>query len=177
MTRTKWKLLHHHHHLQWTVSTTQNYITRVERPWGRKSLQQSFAKKYYCIIHTEVNMEKLVSMRLFHRAWRKLLTIKLLVGATLVHSTMGSPDANRLYSDLMRDYNKLIRPVIHNTDILTVSFGLKFIQLINVVRRIERSPFQISKRAWEFGQATVVVGRSQPSYHNKRRRPSGSSDF
>ncbi|GAU90628.1 hypothetical protein RvY_03018-3 [Ramazzottius varieornatus] len=65
-------------------------------------------------------------------SWKVFLTIEMWVSASLLQLILGSPDANRLYGDLMRDYNKLIRPVVRNTDILTVFFGIKFIQLINV---------------------------------------------
>lgn len=52
----------------------------------------------------------------------------------------GSSDARRLYHNLMEKYNannnKLIRPVLDNTGILNVSMGLKFTQLIGVVREL-----------------------------------------
>jgi len=46
-----------------------------------------------------------------------------------------SPDAKRLYDDLLRKsgYNKLIRPVGNNTDILLVNLGLRLTQIIDVV--------------------------------------------
>ncbi|XP_076322018.1 acetylcholine receptor subunit beta-like 1 [Tachypleus tridentatus] len=43
-----------------------------------------------------------------------------------------SEDEERLVRDLFRDYNKLIRPVEMMNKTLVVSFGLSFIQLINV---------------------------------------------
>ena len=66
-------------------------------------------------------------------AWRGLIAAALWM---LMNTgvTVASPDAERLYADLMRDHNKLIRPVPHNTGILTVAMGLRFIQLIGVVR-------------------------------------------
>lgn len=42
-------------------------------------------------------------------------------------------DANRLYEDLLSEYNRLIRPVANNSDRLTVKLGLKLSQLIDVV--------------------------------------------
>lgn len=46
-----------------------------------------------------------------------------------------SPDAKRLYDDLLRKsgYNKLIRPVGNNTDVLLVNLGLRLTQIIDVV--------------------------------------------
>ena len=50
-------------------------------------------------------------------------------------TTMANSDAKRLYDDLLRKsgYNKLIRPVINNTDKLYVRLGLRLSQLIDVV--------------------------------------------
>lgn len=48
-------------------------------------------------------------------------------------SVRGSEDEERLVRDLFRDYNKLIRPVERMNETVDVSFGLSFIQLINVV--------------------------------------------
>jgi len=49
---------------------------------------------------------------------------------------MANTDAKRLYDDLLRKsgYNKLIRPVVNNTDQLIVRLGLRLSQLIDVVR-------------------------------------------
>jgi hypothetical protein len=44
-----------------------------------------------------------------------------------------NPDAKRLYDDLLSNYNRLIRPVRNNSEILTVFLGLKLSQLIEVV--------------------------------------------
>lgn len=43
-----------------------------------------------------------------------------------------NPDAKRLYDDLLSNYNRLIRPVVNNTETLTVYMGLKLSQLIEV---------------------------------------------
>ena len=45
----------------------------------------------------------------------------------------GNPHAKRLYDDLLSNYNRLIRPVLNDTDTLTVKLGLKLSQLIDVV--------------------------------------------
>lgn len=43
-----------------------------------------------------------------------------------------NPDAKRLYDDLLSNYNRLIRPVVNNSETLTVQLGLKLSQLIEV---------------------------------------------
>ncbi|KAE8743088.1 hypothetical protein FOCC_FOCC011334, partial [Frankliniella occidentalis] len=43
-----------------------------------------------------------------------------------------NPDAKRLYDDLLSHYNRLIRPVVNNTETLTVHLGLRLSQLIEV---------------------------------------------
>ncbi|KAF7997902.1 hypothetical protein HCN44_009300 [Aphidius gifuensis] len=44
----------------------------------------------------------------------------------------GNPDAKRLYDDLLSNYNRLIRPVSNNTDIVVVKLGLRLSQLIDL---------------------------------------------
>lgn len=46
-----------------------------------------------------------------------------------------NPDAKRLYDDLLSNYNRLIRPVVNNTETLTVWLGLKITQIIEVSLR------------------------------------------
>lgn len=46
-----------------------------------------------------------------------------------------NPDAKRLYDDLLSNYNRLIRPVVNNTETLTVWLGLKLTQIIEVSLR------------------------------------------
>ena len=61
--------------------------------------------------------------------------------STLIHiyhllfAGLCSQEEERLVRDLFRGYNKLIRPVQNMTEKVAVSFGLAFIQLINVVSR------------------------------------------
>lgn len=43
-----------------------------------------------------------------------------------------NPDTKRLYDDLLSNYNRLIRPVVNNSETLTVWLGLKLSQLIEV---------------------------------------------
>lgn len=46
-----------------------------------------------------------------------------------------NPDAKRLYDDLLSNYNRLIRPVVNNTETLTVWIGLKVTQILEVSLR------------------------------------------
>lgn len=62
-----------------------------------------------------------------------LLFLVVISGPT--SSEAGSPDAKRLYDDLLSNYNKLVRPVVNVTDVLTVRIKLKLSQLIDVVSR------------------------------------------
>eukprot|EP00095_Tigriopus_kingsejongensis_P011514 maker-scaffold33_size549341-snap-gene-0.15 protein:Tk11514 transcript:maker-scaffold33_size549341-snap-gene-0.15-mRNA-1 annotation:"nicotinic acetylcholine receptor subunit alpha1" len=58
-----------------------------------------------------------------------------LVASLLVYNLVGleaSPDAKRLYDDLLSNYNRLIRPVGNSSDRLTVKLGLKLSQIIGV---------------------------------------------
>uniref|UniRef100_A0A1A9X464 Neurotransmitter-gated ion-channel ligand-binding domain-containing protein n=1 Tax=Glossina brevipalpis TaxID=37001 RepID=A0A1A9X464_9MUSC len=48
------------------------------------------------------------------------------------HAFEANPDTKRLYDDLLSNYNRLIRPVVNNTETLTVWLGLKLSQLIEV---------------------------------------------
>lgn len=43
-----------------------------------------------------------------------------------------NPSTKRLYDDLLANYNRLIRPVVNNSETLTVWLGLKVSQLIEV---------------------------------------------
>ena len=46
-----------------------------------------------------------------------------------------NPDAKRLYDDLLSHYNRLIRPVSNNSEVVTVRLGLHLSQLIDLVRK------------------------------------------
>ncbi|XP_053695457.1 acetylcholine receptor subunit beta-like 2 [Sabethes cyaneus] len=54
--------------------------------------------------------------------------------ASVVHIE-ANPDAKRLYDDLLSNYNRLIRPVVNNTETLIVWLELKLSQLIEVSLR------------------------------------------
>ena len=51
----------------------------------------------------------------------------------VVEARSGDPDAKRLYDDLLSNYNKLVRPVVNNSEQLTVRIKLKLSQLIDLV--------------------------------------------
>ena len=50
-----------------------------------------------------------------------------------VRGRSGDPDAKRLYDDLLSNYNKVVRPVVNNSDVLMVRIKLKLSQLIDLV--------------------------------------------
>jgi len=56
----------------------------------------------------------------------------LLVSCCCVHVVQANPDAKRLYDDLLSHYNRLIRPVSNNTEVVTVRLGLHLSQLIDL---------------------------------------------
>ncbi|KAL0125475.1 hypothetical protein PUN28_004524 [Cardiocondyla obscurior] len=65
----------------------------------------------------------------------KVLTILLNVFGLAYGNRMlfeANPDTKRLYDDLLSNYNRLIRPVLNNTETLTVRLGLKLSQLIEM---------------------------------------------
>ncbi|XP_074109448.1 nicotinic acetylcholine receptor alpha2 [Cotesia typhae] len=59
--------------------------------------------------------------------YRRLIIITLALGICYCN-----PDAKRLYDDLLSNYNRLIRPVSNNTDIVVVKLGLRLSQLIDL---------------------------------------------
>ncbi|XP_015440086.1 PREDICTED: acetylcholine receptor subunit beta-like 2 [Dufourea novaeangliae] len=58
--------------------------------------------------------------------------ISIVYGAAGLKTYEANPDTKRLYDDLLSNYNRLIRPVINNTETLTVWLGLKLSQLIEM---------------------------------------------
>ena len=60
----------------------------------------------------------------------------LLLPTLLVAVHAGNPDAKRLYDDLLSNYNKIVRPVVNNSDVLTVRIKLKLSQLIDLVSSV-----------------------------------------
>ncbi|KAK4304229.1 hypothetical protein Pmani_023811 [Petrolisthes manimaculis] len=66
-------------------------------------------------------------------SWSRAVVAGVLVAAAwLAGAEGGNPDAKRLYDDLLSNYNKLVRPVVNVTDVLTVNIKLKLSQLIDV---------------------------------------------
>ncbi|KAK0098343.1 hypothetical protein PV326_009396 [Microctonus aethiopoides] len=61
-----------------------------------------------------------------------LMLMRLTIVAAVTSLCYGNPDAKRLYDDLLSNYNRLIRPVANNTDIVVVKLGLRLSQLIDL---------------------------------------------
>lgn len=66
-----------------------------------------------------------------------LTNVDCYVGLLSMVANEANPDAKRLYDDILSNYNRLIRPVINNTETVTVWLGLKLSQLIEVVSHSE----------------------------------------
>lgn len=64
----------------------------------------------------------------------QFIALCLTLWYTCSMASSGNPDAKRLYDDLLSNYNKLVRPVVNNSDVLTVRIKLKLSQLIDLVR-------------------------------------------
>jgi hypothetical protein len=77
------------------------------------------------------------------RWWQAALVLQLVPAVPVAPArtilNAGNPDAKRLYDDLLSNYNKLVRPVVNNTDPLTVRIKLKLSQLIDVVSTYQSS--------------------------------------
>ncbi|RWS18022.1 nicotinic acetylcholine receptor alpha2 subunit-like protein [Dinothrombium tinctorium] len=85
-------------------------------------------RSYNSIIIAHQNCASIL-VNLMQNYWS---AVCLLTGIILVESSQASPDAKRLYDDLMSDYNRAVRPVVNNTDTITVKFGLKLTQIIDL---------------------------------------------
>lgn len=65
-----------------------------------------------------------------------LLTYSILYCcSSVLHPVGANPDAKRLYDDLLSHYNRLIRPVSNNSEVVTVRLGLHLSQLIDLVKQ------------------------------------------
>ena len=53
---------------------------------------------------------------------------------SIIKSILSDKWEKKLTDDLFRDYDSTIKPSIHHTDVLNVSFGLSLTQIIDVVR-------------------------------------------
>ncbi|KAJ8673122.1 hypothetical protein QAD02_004384 [Eretmocerus hayati] len=58
--------------------------------------------------------------------------LSLVEASEEIQSFEANPDAKRLYDDLLSNYNRLIRPVVNNTETLIVHLRLKLSQLIEM---------------------------------------------
>lgn len=65
--------------------------------------------------------------------WTSMLFILLVTTVTTISA---NPDAKRLYDDLLSNYNRLIRPVSNNTEVVMVKLGLRLSQLIELVSNL-----------------------------------------
>jgi len=65
----------------------------------------------------------------------EVLKIVLMVLVTFTITVTSNPDAKRLYSNLLANYDRLIRPVANSSDRLTVHMRLKLSQVIGVDMR------------------------------------------
>jgi len=64
-----------------------------------------------------------------------MVLLEILAGLLTVSLVRANPDAKRLYSNLLANYDRLIRPVANNSDRLTVHMRLKLSQVIGVDMR------------------------------------------
>lgn len=81
--------------------------------------------------------------------------------AVVAGPAAANPDAKRLYDDLLSHYNRLIRPVSNNSEVVTVRLGLHLSQLIDLVsaapgQNCLRSPFAVYPRRCK-GPATLAL--------------------
>lgn len=65
-------------------------------------------------------------------SYLKFILPKNILIAAGIKTPEANPDAKRLYDDLLSNYNRLIRPVVNNSETLTVWLGLKLSQLMEV---------------------------------------------
>jgi len=63
------------------------------------------------------------------------MMFRLLLGLLVFQHVKANPDAKRLYSNLLANYDRLIRPVANSSDRLTVHMRLKLSQVIGVDMR------------------------------------------
>jgi len=58
------------------------------------------------------------------------------LASTVIRPCNATKEENRLFEDILADYNKLVRPVDENNATLVVRFKLKLSQLLDVVSDI-----------------------------------------
>lgn len=76
-----------------------------------------------------------------------LLVLLLMILSATFTGVKANPDAKRLYDDLLSSYNRLIRPVSNNTDVVMVKLGLRLSQLIELVCTTSKitSKYEVSR--------------------------------
>lgn len=84
----------------------------------------------------EKSREKISTLKIFFSSpSHRIFFVLLASTSSAVEHIEANPDAKRLYDDLLSNYNRLIRPVVNNTETLTVYLGLKITQIIEVSLR------------------------------------------
>lgn len=66
-------------------------------------------------------------------AFSQMIVTTLFISVVVIRPSEANPDAKRLYDDLLSHYNRLIRPVSNNSEVVTVRLGLHLSQLIDLV--------------------------------------------
>lgn len=107
-------------HFYWCVTSPMGWVSERENSVATLELRKiRGGPKWWCIAKSSIcccSTYFILSARIF-------ADIKQLEA---------NPEAKRLYDDLLSNYNRLIRPVVNNTETLTVFLGLKLSQLIEV---------------------------------------------
>lgn len=71
--------------------------------------------------------------------WNRRCVFSLEEGAALLSSvcadSVQGPNQRRLLQDLLRDYNRLTRPVVNDSHTLPVELNLSLMQIIDLVGR------------------------------------------
>lgn len=65
-------------------------------------------------------------------AFSQMIVTTLFISVVVIRPSEANPDAKRLYDDLLSHYNRLIRPVSNNSEVVTVRLGLHLSQLIDL---------------------------------------------
>lgn len=70
--------------------------------------------------------------------WKDKITLLLFGILSLSKLVISNMYAKQLYEDLLRKkgYNSFVRPVMNDSDVITVKIGIRLTQIIDVVRKI-----------------------------------------
>lgn len=55
----------------------------------------------------------------------------------MFNTHLGNQDEKKLQEDIIKGYNRLVRPVTHNSDKLVVKFGIRLVSILDVVSKIQ----------------------------------------